>query len=168
MKIIRANSVEEETPFLIALIVSTFNQDITEALKEGALSRLKTLGFTSEHIILVEVPGAVEIPLAAKLLAKNNKVEAILALGAVIRGETSHYDYVCAQVSEGCQRVMLDHNLPVIFGVLTTDNEKQAWERLGGKHGHKGKEAVDCALAMRSVKQQLNRLDKDLFQVGME
>lgn len=144
-----------EHSFPIAVIVSTFNQPITQALKEGALDRLKELGFRPKDIILVEVPGAVEIPLVANLLAKKNQVQAIIALGAVVRGETSHYDYVCGQVSEGCQRVMLDHDIPVVFGILTTENEEQAWDRIGGKHGHKGRDAADCAVMMQSIKQQL-------------
>lgn len=113
------------------------------------------LGFKSDDITLVEVPGAVEIPFVAQLLAKKQKVEVIVALGAVIRGETSHYDYVCDQVSQGCQRVMLDYNIPVVFGVLTTENDEQALDRAGGAHGHKGRDAIDCAVSMRSIKQQL-------------
>jgi len=155
MKEIKANLGYHNNSFPIALVVSTFNQPITDALKEGALQRLAELKFDSDDIILVEVPGAVEIPFVANLLAKKNKVEVVIALGAVIRGETSHYDYVCEQVSQGCQRVMLDHDIPVIFAVLTTENEEQAWDRLGGTHGHKGKDAVDCAVLMHSVKTQL-------------
>jgi 6,7-dimethyl-8-ribityllumazine synthase len=141
--------------FPIAIIVSTFNEAITDALKEGALMRLTELGFSLKDIMLVEVPGAVEIPFVAQMLAKKNQVQAIIALGAVIRGETSHYDYVCDQASQGCQRVMLDYDIPVVFGVLTTENEEQAWDRLGGVHGHKGKEVVDCAVVMQQIKQQL-------------
>ena len=156
MKEIKAVISKTNTPFPIALVVSTFNQPITTALKEGALQRLIELGFIENQITVVEVPGAVEIPFVAQLLAKsNNGIKAIIALGAVIRGETSHYDYVCDQVSQGCQRVMLDFDVPVIFGVLTTENEEQAWDRLGGKHGHKGKDAADCALMMYSIQNQL-------------
>ncbi|AOW52215.1 TPA: 6,7-dimethyl-8-ribityllumazine synthase [Legionella pneumophila subsp. pneumophila] len=147
--------VSDGVTFPIALVVSTFNEPITSALKKGALDRLTELGFKSEDITLVEVPGAVEIPFVAQLLAKKQKVEVIVALGAVIRGETSHYDYVCDQVSQGCQRVMLDYNIPVIFGVLTTENDEQALARVGGTHGHKGRDAIDCAVSMRSIKQQL-------------
>ncbi|CZG08938.1 TPA: 6,7-dimethyl-8-ribityllumazine synthase [Legionella pneumophila subsp. pneumophila] len=147
--------VSDGVTFPIALVVSTFNERITSALKKGALDRLTELGFKSEDITLVEVPGAVEIPFVAQLLAKKQKVEVIVALGAVIRGETSHYDYVCDQVSQGCQRVMLDYNIPVIFGVLTTENDEQALARVGGTHGHKGRDAIDCAVSMRSIKQQL-------------
>ncbi|WP_272482619.1 6,7-dimethyl-8-ribityllumazine synthase [Legionella israelensis] len=145
----------QNTSFPIAVIVSRFNQPVTEALKQGALQRLSEKGIHSEDIILIEVPGAVEIPLVAKKLAQQNEIKAIIALGAVIRGETSHYDYVCSQVSEGCQRVMLDYEIPVIFGILTTENEEQAQERAGGIHGHKGVDAVDCALEMVSIMSQV-------------
>jgi len=155
MKEIKAAIGVENNTFPVAIIVSTFNEDITTALKEGALARLNELGFKTDLITLIEVPGAVEIPFVANLMAKKNRVQAIIALGAVIRGETTHYDYVCDQVSQGCQRVMLDHNLPVIFGVLTTENEAQAWDRLGGNHGHKGRDAVDCAVMMHSIQLQL-------------
>lgn len=154
MKEIRAQE-QQNVSFPIAIVVSTFNEPVTNALKDGALQRLKEYGFKSDDITLVEVPGAVEIPFVAQLVAKSGQAKVIIALGAVVRGETTHYDYVCDQVSQGCQRVMLDYGLPVIFGVLTTENDEQAWDRLGGKHGHKGKDAVDTALAMYSVKLQL-------------
>ncbi|QDP72964.1 6,7-dimethyl-8-ribityllumazine synthase [Legionella israelensis] len=155
MKHIKGISHIQNTSFPIAVIVSRFNQPVTEALKQGALQRLSEKGIHSEDIILIEVPGAVEIPLVAKKLAQQNEIKAIIALGAVIRGETSHYDYVCSQVSEGCQRVMLDYEIPVIFGILTTENEEQAQERAGGIHGHKGVDAVDCALEMASIMSQI-------------
>ena len=112
-------------PFPVAIVVSRFNHTVTERLRSGALKHLKQLGFSSEWITLVEVPGAVEIPLVVQRLAKKAKHEAIITLGAVIRGETSHYDYVCTQVSQGCQRVAMQYDLPVIFGVLTTENRSQ-------------------------------------------
>ncbi len=146
---------EKTNSFPIAIIVSRFNQDITSALKDAALERLTERGFRTEDISIIEVPGAVEIPLIAKVLAKQNRVKAIITLGAVIRGETSHYDYVCSQVSQGCQRVMLDYEIPVIFAVLTTENEAQAWDRLGGAHGNKGTDAADCAIEMVSLLGQL-------------
>lgn len=155
MKVIKMQNDSVNRSFPIAVVVSTFNETVTSALKEGAIHRLEELGFNSEDITLVEVPGAVEIPFVVQLLAKKNQVQAIIALGAVIRGETTHYDYVCDQVSQGCQRVMLDYNIPVIFGVLTTENDEQALDRVGGKHGHKGRDAVDCALAMHSIQSQL-------------
>ena len=114
-------------------------------------------GIATQDILIVEVPGAVEIPVVAKQLAMQTKACVIIALGAVIRGETTHYDYVCQQVSEGCQRVALDHQIPVIFGVLTTENEAQAQDRVGGAHGHKGISAADAAIQMYLTLEKLKR-----------
>lgn len=152
---IRENFDDNATSFPVAIVVSLFNREITQALKDGALKHLYERGVRANDITVVEVPGAIEIPLIAQRLAKTNQYEVIITLGAVIRGETSHYDYVCQQVSDGCQSVALAFEMPVIFGVLTVENEAQAWDRLGGKHGHKGVEAVDSALAMYSILQQI-------------
>ncbi len=154
MRYIKATP-EKTTLFPVAIVVSLFNRPITQALQDGALEALQEAGFLPEHITLIEVPGAIEIPLVAQRLAKLNKFGAILALGAVIRGDTTHYDYVCEQVSTGCQQITLAYNVPVVFGVLTTENEAQAWDRLGGSHGHKGHDAVACALSMYHVLQTL-------------
>jgi len=137
----------------IAIVVSQFNQHITSKLLEGAQARLRELSAKEE--LSVWVPGAVEIPITIQHLAKTKRYEAIIALGAVIRGETTHYDYVCQQASQGCQQVALSYHIPVIFGVLTTENEQQALARVGGKHGHKGREAVDAALQMIRLFRQL-------------
>lgn len=134
-----------------AIIVSEFNPLITDKLLEGALSRLIERGIPKEHIHISKVPGAVEIPLVAKLLAESKRFQAIICLGAVIRGETDHYDYVCDQVSRGCQSIMLDYSVPVIFGVLTTNNEEQALARVGGHEGHKGIYSADAALHMAEL-----------------
>lgn len=150
MKHIQADKSQIQS-FPIALVVSLFNREITNALQQGALEQLNVYGFHAFDITVVEVPGAVEIPLIAQKLASSKAYGAIVALGAVIRGETSHYDYVCQAVTDGCLRVSLDFNVPVIFGVLTTENEQQAWDRLGGAHGHKGRDAVDCAVAMVDI-----------------
>ncbi len=140
------------------IVVSQFNQEITDKLLAGALNRLFELGFQQQQIDVVQVPGAVEIPLAAKLLAETKKYQAIICLGAVIRGDTDHYDYVCQQVSHGCQQVMLTLNIPIIFGVLTTFNLQQAEDRVGGIEGHKGIEAADAAIAMTHVVKQIHGL----------
>jgi 6,7-dimethyl-8-ribityllumazine synthase len=140
----------------IAIVVSRFNEEITSLLLQGALQRLRERRVEESCITLVHVPGAVEIPVTAQQLANCGHYEAIICLGAVIRGETDHYEYVCHQVSDGCQRVALDHRLPVIFGVLTTDTVEQALARAGGSHGHKGREAVDAALAMVAIMHQLH------------
>lgn len=146
---------KQKKTFPLAVVVSQFNQKITQELLSGAMKRLLEYGFVEQEILIVDVPGAIEIPIAAKRLARRNHCEAVIALGAVIRGETSHYDYVCQQVSDGCLQVSLEFEVPVIFGVLTTEDEKQAWDRLGGNHGHKGIEAAEAALAMHSVLQQI-------------
>lgn len=134
----------------IAIVVSRFNQNVTELLLQGALERLKECGLSQENgtVEIARVPGAVEIPLIAQRFARRGDCDAVICLGAVIRGETGHYEYVCQQVSYGCQRVALDCDIPVIFGVLTTENEAQAFARVGGVYGHKGREAVDAALTM--------------------
>lgn len=138
-----------------AIIVGEFNASITEKLLEGALARLAEHEVPAAEIDVIKVPGAVEIPLTAQLLAKKQRYLAIICLGAVIRGDTDHYDYVCQQVSNGCQQVMLAFEVPVIFGILTTNNEQQALDRIGGKEGHKGKDAADAALAMTRIMQTI-------------
>ncbi len=132
--------------FKLAIITSRFNAEVTGKLLAGAKERCAELGI--KNLMIIHVPGAVEIPLIAQEIAVSQEYDAIIALGAVIRGETSHYDYVCDQVSQGCQKVMMDFAVPVIFGVLTTENDDQARERIGGKHGHKGRDAVDAACEM--------------------
>lgn len=134
-----------------AVVVSQYNQDITDKLLEGTLTRLHERDFNQNQIKVFKVPGAVEIPLIAKMLAKSEKYDAVICLGAVIRGDTDHYDYVCQQVSYGCQQVMLEFDIPVIFGILTTENVDQAEDRVGGKEGHKGVEAADAAIQMVNV-----------------
>lgn len=140
----------------IAVIVSRFNEEITEKLKAGALERLMQQGISQEQLTIIDVPGAIEIPLIAKQCANQKQYHAIICLGAVIRGETSHYDYVCEQVSQGCQKVMMQYDIPVIFGVLTTENTAQAHDRVGGAHGHKGHDAADAALEMIVLMRQFN------------
>lgn len=137
--------------FNIAIVVSRFNEDITKKCVEGAMQRLQELTFDVARIPVVWVPGAIEIPLTAQRLAKTNRFDAIICFGAVILGETRHFDYVCEQVSYGCQTVALSHNIPVIFGVLTTETEEQAYERVGGGKGHIGRSAVDSACELISV-----------------
>ncbi|KTD16958.1 6,7-dimethyl-8-ribityllumazine synthase [Legionella jordanis] len=158
MKHIKVDGNQEQCSFPVAIVVSRFNQEVTKELQRGAVERLNERGFRQEDICIIEVPGAVEIPLIAQRLAKSKQVKAIIALGAVIRGETSHYDYVCEQVSNGCQRVSLDYDIPVVFGILTTDNDAQAWDRLGGNHGHKGRDAADCAIEMQHILENLERV----------
>jgi len=139
----------------IAIVVSVFNSKVTEKLLEGALSFLMESGIEKDHTHVVKVPGAIEIPLTAKLLAQSKKYQAIICLGAVIRGETNHYEYVCQQVSFGCQQVMMDFSIPVIFGILTTKNMKQAQDRSRQSKHNKGREAAQAAVKMVKITQEL-------------
>jgi len=144
-----------ETPFQVAIVTSRFNEDITNALYDGAISRLLELGIPNQNITSAWVPGAIEIPIAAQRFALLDRISVVITLGAVIKGETHHYEYVCEQVNNGCQRVALDSQKPVVFGVLTTLNKAQALARVGGEHGHYGRYSADCAYEMVSVLAQV-------------
>lgn len=139
----------------IALVVSRFNAFITERLLDGALDCLRRHGVAEESLTLVRVPGAWEVPLAAKKLAGAGGHDAIICLAAVIRGATPHFDFVAAEVSKGIAQVSLESGVPVLFGVLTTDTLEQAVERAGSKAGNKGYAAAEAALEMANLLKQL-------------
>jgi 6,7-dimethyl-8-ribityllumazine synthase len=132
----------------IALVVAEWNEEITESLYAGAVAGLITAGISKKNIIRLSVPGSFELTLGAQRMAKRNDVAAVLCLGCVIQGDTPHFDYICQAVAYGITEVNLKFNKPVVFGVLTTLNKKQALERAGGKLGNKGEEAAHTALAM--------------------
>lgn len=127
----------------IGIVAARFNEFITSKLLGGALDALKRHDVREENIDMAWVPGAFEIPLIASKMAKTGKYDAIICLGSVIRGSTSHYDYVCSEVSKGIANVSLNSDIPMMFGVLTTENIEQAIERAGSKAGNKG---YDCAV----------------------
>lgn len=133
------------------IILSRFNDFIGSKLLSGAIDELIRHGVSDENIDVVKVPGAFEIPIAAQKFAKSGRYNAIITLGAVIKGSTSHYDYVCAEVSKGVAQVSLQTGIPVIFGVLTTDNIEQAIERAGTKAGNKGSDAAKAAIEMANL-----------------
>ena len=133
------------------IIISRFNEFIGSKLLSGALDELKRHGIAEDTIDVVWVPGAFEIPVIAKKCAKSGRYNAIITLGAVIKGSTSHYDYVCTEVSKGVASVSLETEVPVIFGVLTTDNLEQAIERAGTKAGNKGADAAKAAIEMANL-----------------
>ena len=137
--------------FQFGIIVSRFNDFISSKLVEGAMDALRRHGATEEQVTLAKVPGAFEIPLAAKKLAETGKFHALICLGAVIRGSTPHFEYVAAEVSKGIAAVALECEIPVTFGVLTTDNLEQAIERAGSKSGNKGWDAAMAAMEMISL-----------------
>ena len=122
---------------------------------EGCQQRLQERGVILENQLVSHVPGAVELPLIAQQYAKNRQVDAIICLGAVIRGETDHYEYVAKMAADGCQHVSLTHNIPVIFGVLTVNHYAQALDRVGGRVGHKGVEAADCVMQMLTIMREI-------------
>lgn len=142
MKIYEGNLVAEGAR--IGVVCARFNEFIVSKLLSGCEDGLLRRGVRQEDIHVAWVPGAFEIPLVAARMAKSGRYDAVIALGAVIRGSTSHYDYVCAEVSKGVAQVGLQTGVPVLFGVLTTDNIEQAIERAGTKAGNKG---YDCALS---------------------
>lgn len=134
-----------------AIVAARFNGAIVDVLLTGCVRRLESLGVQPDRLETHLVPGAFELPLAAKVLAESKRFSAIICLGAVIRGETPHFDYVAGEAARGIQLVALGHSLPVIFGVLTTDTEEQARQRCGGLHGHAGERAADAAVEMAAL-----------------
>jgi len=154
MKIIDAK--DSKTQFTVGIVVSRFNTEITRLLLDGAQKRLKEFGFSDNQITVVWVPGAIEIPVATQRLAQQGVFEAIICLGAIIKGETDHNKYVAEQASFGCQKVALQNDIPVVFGILTTATEEEAKARSGGAAGHKGREAVETAVEIVSVLRQIS------------
>lgn len=139
----------------IGIVVARFNEFITNKLLGGAVDGLTRHGVADENITTAWVPGAFEIPLIAEKMAKSGKYDAIICLGAVIRGATSHYDYVCNEVSKGVAQVGLQAEIPVLFGVVTTENIEQAIERAGTKAGNKGYDCALSAIEMANLIQQI-------------
>ncbi|WP_375585109.1 6,7-dimethyl-8-ribityllumazine synthase [Cyclobacterium xiamenense] len=131
-----------------ALLVSEWNDEITESLYSGALETLLRHGAKKEHIVRKNVPGSFELPLGAQWMARRDDIDAVICLGCVIQGETRHFEFICNAVAQGITQVGLTFNKPVIFGVLTPDTQQQALDRAGGKHGNKGDEAAITAIKM--------------------
>lgn len=146
MRQVEGKLISEEMK--IGIVAARFNEMITSKLLSGAMDALKRHGTQEEAIDVAWVPGAFEIPLIASKMAQSGKYDAVICLGAVIRGETSHYDYVCSQVARGIGQVSLQSGLPVLFGVLTTETMEQAIERAGLKGGNKGFDSAVSAIEM--------------------
>lgn len=158
MKIVQGDfSVVKDLKPKIGVVTSRFNFEITEKLEAGAIAALKELGLEEENIVAVRVPGAVEIPLACKYLIDDYRVEGVVALGVVIRGDTAHFDYVCQAVERGCNSLMLQTGKPIGFGILTTENEEQAMARAGGDMGNKGHEAAEVVIEMLDLKRKIQK-----------
>ncbi len=156
MKIYEGNVTGRGLKF--AIVVARFNEFITSKLLSGALDTLKRHETPEENISVAWVPGAFEIPLVAKKFAESKKFDAVICLGAVIRGATTHYDYVCNEVSKGVAQVSLQTGVPTIFGVVTTENIQQAVERAGTKAGNKGSDAAMSAMEMANLLKSVETL----------
>lgn len=133
---------------IVGIVVAEWNTEITQALLDGAVDHLLKMGMDEKNIIVHAVPGSFELSLGAQYLAEKNNIDAVITLGCVIQGETRHFDFICDAVAHGVTNVSLKYNKPVIFGVLTPDNQQQAIDRAGGKHGNKGVEAAETVLKM--------------------
>lgn len=153
------NTLEGELQYSdgrFAIVVARFNGFIVESLQAGAIDAFRRHGVSDENITVIKVPGAYEMPVATQRLAQSGNFDAIIGLGAVIRGSTPHFDFVAGEASKGMASVALDHGLPVIFGVLTTDTIEQAIERAGTKAGNKGAEAAITAIEMVNLFKKLD------------
>ncbi|CAM2848159.1 6,7-dimethyl-8-ribityllumazine synthase [Hathewaya histolytica] len=153
MKIFEGNLIAEDIK--VGIVVGRFNEFISSKLLGGALDGLKRHGVSSNNIEIAWVPGAFEIPLVAKKMVKEDRYDAVICLGAVIKGSTPHFDYVCAEASKGIAAISLASEKPVVFGVLTTDTIEQAIERAGTKAGNKGYDAAVTAIEMVNLLKQL-------------
>ena len=153
MRIYEANLAAEDIK--VGIVTARFNEFITSKLLSGAIDCLKRENVKEDQIEVAWVPGAFEIPLIASKMAQSKKYDAVICLGAVIRGSTSHYDYVCSEVSKGIAQASLSSGIPVMFGVLTTDNIEQAIERAGTKAGNKGFECAQGAIEMVNLMRSL-------------
>jgi 6,7-dimethyl-8-ribityllumazine synthase len=143
---------EEVARKRFGIVVSEWNSDVTESLYEGAFSTLIKAGVPRENILRWNVPGSFELSLGAQWMAQRPEIDAVITLGCVIQGETKHFDFICQAVAQGVTEVGLKYDKPTIFGVLTTNDKRQALERAGGKHGNKGDEAAATALNMLAIK----------------
>ena len=149
------NKVPSAENFQFGIVVSEWNTEITDALLQGAVEGLIENGAEQNNIIIKYVPGTFELALGAQFMLENTDVDAVICLGCVIQGETRHFDFICQAAGQGIMNVGLEYNTPVIFGVLTTDNQQQAIDRAGGKHGNKGTEAAITAIKMVAMEDSM-------------
>lgn len=153
-------SVPSAKNMKFGIVTAEWNEEITNALLEGAVNTLLKHGAKEENILRKYVPGTVELTLGAQFMAEYADLDAVICLGCVIQGETRHFDFVCQSVTHGITELNLEHNIPFIFGVLTTDNLQQAKDRSGGKHGNKGDEAAITAIKMAQLQIEMENIDK--------
>jgi len=149
--------IPSANPFKFGIIVAEWNAEITNALYQGAYKSLADHGALEKNIYTFTVPGSFELSSGAEILLKKKDVDAVICLGCVIQGETRHFDFICNAVANGITNVAIKYSKPVIFGVLTTDNQQQAVDRAGGKHGNKGDEAAITAIKMAFFDKTLDK-----------
>ncbi len=141
----------------VAIVAARFNMPVTDELLSGCMRRLQELGIDGSRVEIHRVPGAFELPVAAKMLARTKRFSSIVCLGCIVRGDTPHFDYVAGEAARGIQQVALEESLPVIFGVLTVNTEEQAQQRIGGSHGHYGERAAEAAAEMMALMMRIKR-----------
>ena len=146
MKTVKANLIVKNKKF--GVVVSRFNEFISSKLLEGAVDTLVQHGTKEDDISVVWAPGSFEVPMVAQRLAKSGKYDAVICLGAIIRGETPHFDFIAGEAAKGVAKVAMDSKVPCVFGIITTDNLEQALDRAGTKSGNKGREAAQTAIEM--------------------
>ena len=151
------NDVPDASEMKIGIVVAEWNSEITFAMRDGAVQTLREHGVKESDILVRYVPGSFELTTGAQLMAGYTFVDAVISIGCVIRGETPHFDYICQGVTAGLTKVSIDFEMPVIFGVLTTNNLEQALDRAGGKHGNKGVEAAITAIKMVALKRDFQQ-----------
>ena len=149
------NKIPSAKKMRFAVVVSEWNTEVTEALYDACFQTLILNGADKKNILKKYVPGSFELSLGAQFFAAEKSIDAVICLGCVIQGETRHFDFICDAVAHGLTNVSLKYNKPVIFGVLTPNNQKQAWDRSGGKHGNKGVEAAVTAIKMVALQQAI-------------
>jgi 6,7-dimethyl-8-ribityllumazine synthase len=152
-----ASKVKSAKFLKFGIVVAEWNEKITHALAKGAIDTLKKHGAKDRNITIKHVPGSFELILGAQLMLEETDVDAVIILGCVIQGETRHFDFICQSVSYGVTKLNMDYATPVIFGLLTTDNEQQALDRAGGKHGNKGDEAAITTIKMVYLKNEMSK-----------
>jgi 6,7-dimethyl-8-ribityllumazine synthase len=150
-------SIPDASNMRFGIVVSDWNNKITWALLEGAVSTLKQHGTHTENIVIKHVPGSFELTLGAQFLAEYDDLDAVICLGCIIQGETPHFTYICQGVTQGITQLNMEYNIPFIFGVLTTDTDQQAADRAGGKHGNKGDEAAVTAIKMAALQSEMEK-----------
>ena len=152
LSVVEGTEVKSAATFKFGIVWAEWNHEITHALYKGAYDTLIKYGALPEHIVSKTVPGSFKLTLGAQLLAERKDIDAVIAIGCVIQGETRHFDFICDAVAHGITNLNIKYNKPVIFGVLTPDNQQQAIDRAGGKHGNKGDEAAVTAIKMLHLK----------------